>query len=194
MCEALVEELRQRLSKRRRISVSKSYLRRAAVLIPIYQEEGECFLVFIRRSRSVNSHGGEISFPGGGVLETDRDSLSAALREAWEEVGIPPEEVKVVGVLDDAETVTSRYAITPYVGFLRKKPAMRPEPSEVEEIIEIPLRAFCEEASLHVEDWVIGDTWMPIYFYRVRGYVIWGATARILKNLLDVWGVSVRSD
>lgn len=160
-------------------------LRAAAVLIPIVDHPGEPTILLTRRSNSLTKHAGQISFPGGRVDPTDRDAVAAALRETREETAIPSDHVTVFGQLAPYRTVT-KYEITPVVAALSPGFTAVAEPAEVEEIFEVPL-SFILDRSNHQKQSADykGQT---RYFYTMpygRHY-IWGATAAMLINLVDV--------
>ena len=185
--ETLVARTRARLSARARRVVPPGPLIRAAVLVPIV-DHGEAFLVFAQRSHRVGQHAGQISFPGGRVDPGDADDLHAALREAEEEVGLAPAAVEPLGMLDDTETVATQYVITPWVGLVRGPVAWQPDGHEIEMVIEVPVAALLAEGCFRVESWERNGVARDVYFYEYEGTTIWGATARILKQYLDLVG------
>ena len=125
------------------------------------------------------------SLPGGGIEPTDADATAAALREAQEELGIPPADVTVTGALAPVHTVVSNYLITPVIGRAAARPAFRPNPAEVAEVIEAPLSALRDpdiyRRELRETAWGTFD----IHYYQFGPYNIWGATARILQLFLE---------
>jgi 8-oxo-dGTP pyrophosphatase MutT (NUDIX family) len=159
--------------------------RAAAVLVPLFESEGEATVVLIKRPETMPSHQGEIAFPGGKFEpEIDADLEAAALREAHEEVGLHPNDVEVVAQLDGIGTVASRFTITPFVGFLRDQPVLVPNAREVDRILLVPLSTLLDDDAFRHERW---DTWMAdldVYFYELADETVWGATARILTNFL----------
>ena len=163
------------------------HARKAAVLIGLFDQEGEASLVFIRRASTLRSHGGEIAFPGGGIELVDRSPAAAALREAQEEIGLDTTGAEVLGVLEPVFTVVSNYLIMPVVAFLPKGLGMiQLQASEVTEVILIPLRSLTDEAIYHTEEWTRDGLTRTMYFYDYGHYRIWGVTARILKTFLDL--------
>lgn len=146
----------------------------SAVLVLLIEAEDKLYIILTLRKKNLKRHGGEISFPGG-EREGEEDPASTALREAKEEIGIVPEEVNVIGALSPTKTLTSNFLIIPIVGVLKREPAFR-KSKEVEKIIKFPLYP---SSWWYREKPVIG----PVFFY--REYYIWGATARILKELLE---------
>jgi 8-oxo-dGTP pyrophosphatase MutT (NUDIX family) len=185
--ETLVAATRARLAGRPRRVVEPGALVRAAVLVPIV-DRGEACLVFAQRTHRVGHHAGQISFPGGRIDPDDADDLAAALREAEEEVGLPPARVQPLGLLDDTETFATQFVITPWVGAVRGPVVWQPDGQEIEKVIEVPVTALLERACFRVERWERDGVARDVYFYDYRGDTIWGATARILKQYLDLVG------
>ena len=157
----------------------------AAVLLPIIDRSGP-YILFAKRSERVAHHKGQISFPGGIVETWDGSRLETALRECWEEIGLPPELVEILGTLDDTETHATQFIITPFVGLVREPAPWRPDGKEIEQVLEVPLAGLLDPACFRAELWERGGEVIPVYFYEYQGQVIWGATARILKQFLDV--------
>ena len=159
--------------------------REAAVLVPLFEELGETRVVLTRRSSRLRSHTGEVSFPGG-RLDPGEEPLAAALREANEEVGIDPGSVEIVGRLNPLSTFSSSSFITPFVGVLPGRPELRPNPHEVELAFDVALADLTEDGVFAEELWTRPDEEgeRPIYFFDLPNDVVWGATARVLHELL----------
>ena len=161
--------------------------RKAAVLIGLFEQEGEATLIFIRRASTLRSHSGEIAFPGGAVDATDNSPVQAALREAQEEIGLHPARVQVLGIMLPVFTVVSNFLITPVVAFLPQGPGeLRLQASEVADLLLLPLRGLADPAIAHTEVWTRDGLARTVYFYDYGAYRIWGATARMLKALLGL--------
>lgn len=185
--EGVIERLRARLAARAPARIELDGFRPAAVLVPLVGRGAapeELRLIFTLRHHDLRSHSGQISFPGGKVDAGDADRAATALREADEELGIPPRAVRVLGELDDVPTPTG-FVITPVVGWIAEAPPLRPNPVEVAEAFEVPLARLRApgvfEAQGEVERW--GRTYQLVA-YKVDGRNIWGATARMLWMLL----------
>ena len=160
--------------------------RRAAVLLPLFEQDGELAIAFIRRATTLRSHSGEIAFPGGSVDSTDTSTVMTALREAQEEIGLDPTSVEVLGVLTPVFTVVSNFLITPVVAFLpRGLGELHLQTSEVKELILVPLRGLADPAILHTEQWMRNGMARLVHFYDYGPHRIWGATGRILNALLE---------
>ncbi len=160
--------------------------RKAAVLVPLFEQDGEIYIVFIRRASTLRSHSGEIAFPGGSVDVTDASPVMTALREAQEEIGLDPSNVEVLGVLAPVFTVVSNFLITPVVAFLPQGLGeLHLQTSEVKELILVPLRGVADPAILHTEQWTRGNMARIVYFYDYGPYRIWGATGRMLNAFLE---------
>ena len=159
----------------------------AAVLVPITDRDGRPHLVFTKKSDSVPHHKGQFSFPGGVVEQRDASRVEAALREAWEEIRLPAEAVEVLGLLDDTETRATSFIITPVVGIVTERVDLVPDGREIERVIEVPLATLADPAIFHAETWTRGGEEHEVYFYQVApDDVVWGATARIVKQFLDL--------
>jgi len=160
----------------------------AAVLILQFQRAGESYIVLTKRTENVSTHKGQISLPGGNREPQDATLLETALRETQEEIGIARERLKVIGQLDGVYTAGGNFSISPFIAQLDGPPSFSPYPREVAEVIELPLSIF-DEPCLFWEEERIGPGDEPrrrVFFFRYAGHVIWGATARILKDYL-VW-------
>ena len=164
----------------------------AAVLVPVFEEEGLARLVLTRRSTNLPSHQGQVAFPGGKVHDGET-SEAGALREAYEEVGIRPDDVEVIGALEELATVASQFVLVPFVGVLPGRPALVPNPSEVARIFDVALAELLEADVYHEERWELpGMGRRPMYFFEIAGETVWGATARILHDLLILVTGSLR--
>lgn len=158
----------------------------AGVLIPIFRDaEGNLCLVMIRRA-SGGIHGGQLAFPGGRPEPEDGSILDTALRESWEEIGLAPERVEVLGALPPVDTVATRYRIHPFLGLIDHPGAWAPEPAEVDEVLEISLDHLLAPGTLqlglqHVPSWIAPR---QIAFYGIGQDRLWGASFRITRPLV----------
>jgi len=184
--EGVRARIQEVLGGRARLVVDPGDLIPAAVLIPLVVRGGELFIVFAKRTEAVAHHKGQFSFPGG-IVETDDGSRpETALREAREEIGLDPAAVEILGELDDTETRATPFVITPVVGLVREPGPYRVDGREIERVLEVPLRALLDPSRVREELWERGGQLQTIYFYDYEGDVIWGATARILKQFLEL--------
>jgi 8-oxo-dGTP pyrophosphatase MutT (NUDIX family) len=158
--------------------------RAAAVLVPFVQRPRGLQVLFTRRNETLRQHAGQISFPGGGIEAGDADAVAAALRETEEETGIMPALVEPFGFLDCFDTV-SGYCVTPVAGFVDAGYALRLQEAEVDEAFEVPLDFLLDPASLRREHLLWRGRERDVFAFEWQGRRIWGATAAILKNLLD---------
>jgi 8-oxo-dGTP pyrophosphatase MutT (NUDIX family) len=186
-------ELREVLSQRQKRRITDASLNTSAVLVPIYYKQGQYYILFTKRTEELKRHKGQISFPGGAHQESDRTLVDTALRESAEEIGLAPERVKVLGELDDIRTETTNYIITPFVGLIPYPYQFKAGGNEVAEIIEAPIAMLMDKGILHQRKAVLGDKPMSFYVYKYRGRVIWGATAKILHQFLDVFSRALES-
>jgi 8-oxo-dGTP pyrophosphatase MutT (NUDIX family) len=168
--------------------------RRAAVLLPLYANEAGPHLLLTKRTESVPTHKGQISFPGGGYEEPDGDLQATALREAEEEIGLHPQDVQIVGTLDDTVTASTRHIVRPFVGVVPHPYPYRLDPFEIEYLIPLPIRGLICGAPFREEMWERDGRRFPVYFYEHEGQTIWGLTAKILKQFVEVVGTVLREE
>jgi len=158
----------------------------AAVLVPLFEEDGQVRMILTRRSSHLPSHQGEVAFPGGKV-HTGEALEAAALREAHEEVAIDPSAVDVVGPLEELATVVGRFVLSPFVGVLPHRPDLVPNPGEVARVFDVSVVELLDPDVYHEERWDLpGLRDRPMHFFEVADETVWGATARILFELLTL--------
>ncbi|GFO59292.1 coenzyme A pyrophosphatase [Geomonas silvestris] len=157
----------------------------AAALVPLFLKDDEIHVLFTKRTSQLTHHSGEISFPGGRGEPEDINSAATALRETWEEIGIRPEHVEVLGELDDVRSLHN-YRVTPVVGIFPAGYQLTVNDAEIERIIEVPLSHFGKPGVYRTEDWQWQGQRRAMHFYMHGTDEIWGLTARILKQFLDV--------
>jgi len=157
----------------------------SAVLIALAEGDEGPEVVLTRRSAHLRNHRGEISFPGGRV-DPGESVVEAALREAQEEVRLDPSLVDVMGELDHLETMVSRSYIVPVVGRLDRRPILDPATEEVDRILFVPLAHLRRADTYREERWGAPPTDRPIHFFELDDETVWGATARMLVQLLAV--------
>jgi 8-oxo-dGTP pyrophosphatase MutT (NUDIX family) len=157
--------------------------RPSAVLVTLHPSASGVEVVLTKRTGHLKNHKGEISFPGGRV-EPDETVHEAALREAAEEVAMPTEDVAIVGELDHLLTVVSSSYIVPVVATLPTRPSLSPSPNEVDRIMHVPLHDLVREDTFAQERWQTPYGEMNVYMYHLDDETIWGATARVLTQVL----------
>lgn len=182
----LAATLATTLASRARRTLTRPGKTAAAVLVPLLAADGDPHLLFIRRSATLAQHRGQVAFPGGRTDPDDADAVATALRETQEEIGVEPGHVHVLGVLDDIETMSTRFVITPVVGVVPHPYPWRPSTREVDAIFTVPLRVLTAPATERRELWEFDGVRRPIDVYAVADHVIWGATQRITKSLLGL--------
>ena len=179
-------KIKEILACRGKACIQDPRYRRAAVLIPLFKKDGEYHILFTRRTDKVEHHKGQISFPGGRQDKKDKDLRATALREAREEMGIQEKDVHILGELDDICTVSTDFCVSPFVALLPHPYPYKVNPQEIEEVIEVPLSGLLDRRRFRQEIYEKDGQSFPVYFFQHQGHTIWGATARILKQLLDL--------
>lgn len=178
--------LKTQLSKRRRRNITFSEnpdFVRSAVLFLIFPSESGLATMLTKRTDSVDTHKGQISFPGGTMDESDEDAIHTALREAHEEIGVDPASLEILGLLDDL-AVPSQYVITPVVASSHTRPTVKLNPVEVAEVFDAPLSFFMDEKNCWTEERTFRGATHKLWFYDYNNHTIWGATAAIIRNLI----------
>jgi 8-oxo-dGTP pyrophosphatase MutT (NUDIX family) len=166
---------------------SEGGLREAAVLVPVFERGGAPHLLLIRRREDLRLHPGQIAFPGGRIEPGDAGALGAALREAHEEVGVAPADVEVLGRLGEALVVTSGFRLTPWVGVVPYPYPWVAQAAEVAGLVEVPVEALARPGALHVENREAFGMQHEVHVYTAGEERIWGATARVISELLSAW-------
>ncbi len=157
-------------------------LKQAAVLVALIARDHGLNVILTRRSGHLPTHAGQIAFPGGRCEASDKDVGATALREAYEEVGLDPQHVTLLGVSDAYETVT-RFAVTPVVALVSLQASFTPDPSEVDEIFEVPLAFLMDPANHHPQSREYNGIARQFYAMPYGDYYVWGATAGMLRAL-----------
>jgi 8-oxo-dGTP pyrophosphatase MutT (NUDIX family) len=168
----------------------------SAVLIALHDGPGGAEVLLTRRSRHLRTHKGEISFPGG-RLDPGETPWQAAVREAWEEVGLDPLLPTPLGTLTHLSTYVSNSYIVPVVSRLARRPPLAPASPEVERVLWVPLAELARRDTFAEERWGLADTVRSVYFFHLDDETVWGATGRMLTELLarvhGVWDDATRS-
>jgi 8-oxo-dGTP pyrophosphatase MutT (NUDIX family) len=156
----------------------------AGVLVLLYEREGQLVIPVTLRTETVETHKGQLSLPGGAREPQDSDFAQTALRETCEELGIPENVPEIWGALTPLYIPPSRFCVHPYVGYASEVYALRADPNEVAEVLEVPLQHLLDPATRQVETHLRGNQRFQVPVYRVAGHRIWGATAMILAEFL----------
>jgi 8-oxo-dGTP pyrophosphatase MutT (NUDIX family) len=180
------DTVRRALAERTVLTNKDPSLSPAAVLLVFYMKDGQHCILFNKRSETVEHHKGEISFPGGARDPEDRDFRDTALRETSEEMGIDRADVTVLGELDDIAT-RSRFGVRVYVGTIPYPYPFEPSSVEIAEVLEVPVRGLLDPDNRRQEvRWMNGKT-AKQYCYAFEDHLIFGATAQIVKQFLDLF-------
>jgi len=172
-------------ARRRELAALGKALKPAAVLVPLVDRPDEMTVLLTQRSPDLADHAGQISFPGGRIDPCDADATTCALREAREEIGLEPAGIEIVGRLD-TYIVRTGFEITPVVGLIDPPAALRPDPTEVADVFEVPLSFFLDRGNVRKDRREFKGTMRHFYVWPYLGYYIWGATAAMLVNLSEV--------
>ncbi|NHI91820.1 MAG: CoA pyrophosphatase [Candidatus Lokiarchaeota archaeon] len=174
-----------KLKNRKFLEIKHSDFKPSAVLMPFFWEDNEIKIILTIRHKDLKHHRGEISFPGGKQDDDDKNLIDTALRETEEEVGIKRDQIEILGRLDDLFTIT-KYIITPYVGLVKGNFKVNISDAEVHKVIKVPLHIFGENGCFQEETWEQNKTIYPIYYYYWRRNIIWGATAYIMNEFIEI--------
>ncbi len=183
-----IESIRATLSAHQPITLAEWEARPAAVLVPLYEHNGEWHLLFTRRTDHLEEHTGQVAFPGGKVDEGDESPTMTALREAEEEIGLCRDDVKIIGQLDELLTVT-QWRITPIVGVFSYPYQFKINHEECAAVFGVPWSWLRDPANLETKfrQPIASGPPVPVYFYKeYEGHIIWGATARMVRMLLKL--------
>jgi 8-oxo-dGTP pyrophosphatase MutT (NUDIX family) len=160
--------------------------RDASVLILLYPHNGSIYTVFMQRPDYNGVHGGQISFPGGKKESDDENTIQTAIREAWEETGVNPSIVNIIGTLTPLFIPVSNMLVTPVIGWTNGKPSFKHKPEEVLFLIEADVKKLLDPSIVKFKPFEIRDEILDIKYYDYEGNTIWGATAMILHELLNL--------
>ena len=159
---------------------------KGSVLLLLYPSENEIYIVFIRKPFHNGVHGGQISLPGGRIEESDNSSFHAALRETDEEIGVKPDDITILGSLSSLFVPASRFLVFPVVGYIDFKPEFQPSPDEVQQIIEVPMHKLLDPDNIGTKVLIKDCTPFKAPAFNVDDHLIWGATAMILGEFIEI--------
>jgi len=178
----LRNQIRSTLSALQVRAISSGYDREAAVLMPVFEKDQEPHFLLTLRTEEVETHKGQISFPGG-MRDGDESLEFTALRETREEIGIDKARIEILGRFHDYLAITD-YRVVPFVGYVQSPFHVVPQPTEVAEVLAVPFSIFLDPARLRTEKLMRRGMLIDVYFYSYNSYQIWGLTARIIKDFL----------
>lgn len=158
----------------------------SAVLIVLYNDAGKTRTLFIKRAEYDGVHSGQVSLPGGMFKQSDINLRNTALRETFEETGIPESSVEIIGSLTALYIPVSGITVHPFVGFCRNKPTLTPDPTEVKYIIEAGIEELLNPDNQKYKVMQIGEKEVDIPYFDIYGEHIWGATAMIMSEFLEI--------
>ena len=181
----LAQQISTLLDSRNPRRLNQEHKGRAAVLMPIFQGGPGCFFLLTLRTDKVETHKNQISFPGGVQAPEDQNLLHTALRETWEEIGLAPGKVSILGKFDEYYSVTG-LIVTPFAGWIEPPHSLTPNPDEVEEVLQVPWSIFRDSQLLRVEMKRRFEQERKIYFYQFREKEVWGLTAQIIHDFLKL--------
>ncbi len=170
------QQIEKILRHHKKKKITGENLKTSAVFIPLFYNQGQYYVLFTERSDEVNFHKGQVCFPGGTREPSDSSLLQTALREIEEEISLKAKDVEVLGELDDSIALTSNYIISPFVAFIPHPYPFKADGREIREIFSVPLSFLMDEANFKQDS----------YAYEYEGHIIWGATARILRQFIDL--------
>lgn len=185
MGDSAKEVIRRALSESPKKTIQDPSLTPAGVMLLLYPKDGEYCVLLNKRTNQVEHHKGEISFPGGSRDGEDETLLATALRETHEEMGIRPEDVEVLGELDDVPTSTS-FLISTTVGTIPYPYEFQPNEHEVAEVVEVPVQALLGENAVRDEVRIVDEDLVNSPTYAYQGHLVYGATARVLSRFLEL--------
>ena len=160
-------------------------MKQAAVLVCFFKKKDEYYLPLIRRPMHEKNHPGQIALPGG-AMEENETLENTALREAFEEVGIIPENVKILGKMTPLPVPVSKYVITPFIGITENEPKWNINELEVDELIIIKFEDLIDSNNGYYEDWNLNGQILRVPIFKIMNNEIWGATAAVLSELIDL--------
>jgi 8-oxo-dGTP pyrophosphatase MutT (NUDIX family) len=180
----LADRIRHALQLRQARLISGNGYKAAAVLVPIQERPEGDYLVLTKRADAMPTHQGQIAFPGGRVDAADADEIAAALRESHEEIGIAPDDVRVLGTLDQT-TAGYGFVVTPVVGVIPAQCRFCADPRETAAVASVPIDSLMKPGNFVVDD-LPSPGGHPSFHFYVNGWDVWGVTARIIAQFLEL--------
>ena len=165
--------------------------KKAAVLVPFFQRGEEWHILYTRRSEAVNDHKGQVSFPGGAIESGDKNPSAAAMREAYEEIGLEPKAIQILGAMEEFQTVTN-FIVQPIVARIEEPHGYRINPGEVARVFSIPLQWLCDPENFYTREWLNpAGNFRPVFYFKpYDGETLWGISAIITVQLMNILGLT----
>lgn len=164
----------------------RNLVTQSSVLVLLFPENGKLFTCLTKRPSTMKNHPGQISFPGGKVEQEDESAERTALREAQEEVGIRPSQIEILGKLSDFYLEVSRFTIQPFLAWCDSQPFFEANNNEVDELILFPISDFVVDEQIRETQLQTVTGMLRIKYFPYEGHVVWGATAMILAELIEI--------
>ncbi|MBC8258614.1 MAG: CoA pyrophosphatase [SAR324 cluster bacterium] len=180
----MLKKIRRGLADHRPLK-NTQIVKRASVLIPLLESEGELFVLLTQRSEQLSSHAGEVSFPGGKQDSHDANSLQTALRETEEEIGLPTEKIEIIGTLDQILSL-HYYLVTPFVGLIGSDFVPKPNAAEIGAVFKVPLTFFMNSDNHWTEEFKTPIANVLAHHFNFQEYDIWGLTSKLILRLLEI--------
>ena len=172
---------------------SKNNPRQSAVMMLFYPKLGHATIVLIKRNTYPGIHSAQISFPGGKTEEYDKDLKDTALRETWEEIGVLQNDIDVVMPFTQIYIPPSNFLVAPFLGLTLNSPVFKPNPDEVQELIELPLDVFLDDSTvIDTQMQMANSQSMSVPAFKVGEHFVWGATAMILSELKETIKIALK--
>lgn len=185
-----IDDIRKSLAHYRPRLIPPEDLVAAAVLIPLVENTVGLELLLTVRTDNVEHHKGQIAFPGGAREPGDHNVYETALRETREEIALPPEQVDLIGRIDDLATPTG-FVVSPVVGYIPSLPVLQLQPAEVSAYFTAPLAFFLDSQNAYTREYEREGARREVWFYDFNQYTIWGITAAIIQNFKQILGNGV---
>jgi len=180
----MLNKIRQGLANHHPLKNSQIQ-KRASVIIPLLEVEGEVFVMLTQRSEHLRSHAGQVSFPGGKQDQQDDNSLETAIRETHEEIGLPKEKIEIIGTLDQILSL-HYYLVTPFVAIIPDDFVPIPNEDEIEAVFKVPLSIFMKSDQHWTEEFETPFAKVLAHHFEFEGFDIWGLTAKLILRLLEI--------
>ena len=170
----------------RGLNVTGSGLRKASVMILLFPGNKDISILLIKRTEDRGPHSGQVSLPGGMLEESDRDGAETAIREISEETGINGEHIRILGKLSNLIIPVSNIEVSPYIGLVEYRPEFKPNPAEVDYLIEIDLKSLLDAENIKTDKMIIAGNMVNVPYFHLNAEKVWGATAMILAEFIDL--------